>query len=210
MTPANQLERAYALQRGGDLPSAVNAYRSLLLSEPKNFDALFLCALAEAQLGHGGEAIQCLERALAIRPSSADALNAYGHALMEAGRTEDAMAPCKARVSPLWAMGEYFGDRLNGGARRAGHSPAMAATETWLGARRETGKRMVTVVPMPTSLCRSRIPPWSSTRLLASGSPRPVPSYLRLNTPSTYSNWAKALGISAEAMPMPLSAIWIT
>ena len=51
MTPANQLERAYALQRGGDLPSAVNAYRSLLLSEPKNFDALFLCALAEAQLG---------------------------------------------------------------------------------------------------------------------------------------------------------------
>ena len=78
MNTANQLESAYALHRGGDLPGAVNLYRTLLLAEPKNFDALFHCAIAEAQLGHGGEAIQCLERALAIRPSSADALNAYG------------------------------------------------------------------------------------------------------------------------------------
>ncbi len=44
---------------------------------------------------------------------------------------------------------------------------------------RSSGNVTVTEVPTPTSLSMVRVPPCSSTMVLVSGRPRPVPSYLR-------------------------------
>ncbi len=40
---------------------------------------------------------------------------------------------------------------------------------------RSGGKRSVTVVPLPMTLCTSSAPPWASRNDLAKGNPRPVP-----------------------------------
>src|SRR6185437_10366897 len=42
------------------------------------------------------------------------------------------------------------------------------------------GKRAIAVVPRPTSLLISSLPPWSSMSDLDSGKPSPVPSWARL------------------------------
>ena len=91
MNIPEQLQFANELQCGGDFRGAVQAYRLVLSTEPGNFDALYFCGLAEAQLGHGIQAIQCLENALSISPSNTEALNAYGHVLMKAGRIDKAI-----------------------------------------------------------------------------------------------------------------------
>ena len=44
---------------------------------------------------------------------------------------------------------------------------------------RSGGKRIVTVVPMPNSLCRSNEPPCNSTNDLVSGRPSPEPAVER-------------------------------
>lgn len=125
MTTADQLERAYALHRGGDIPGAVNAYRTLLLSDPKNFDAWFLCAMAEAQRGHIAEALQGFEHALAIRPGNGDALNAYGHALMEAGRFEDAIETYRKAVAVKPANADELNNLGNALSKAGRHDEAL-------------------------------------------------------------------------------------
>ncbi len=69
------------------------------------------------------------------------------------------------------------------------------------------GSTMVAIVPTLTSLSSVRAPPCNSTRCLASGSPRPVPSCLRLILLSTWPKEAIAFGISSAAIPIPVSAI---
>jgi tetratricopeptide (TPR) repeat protein len=125
MTTADQLERAYALHRGGDIPGAVNVYRMVLLSDPKNFDAWFLCAMAEAQRGHLAEALQGFEQALAIRPGNADALNAYGHALMEAGRFEDAIGIYRKAVAVKPANADELNNLGNALSKAGRHDEAL-------------------------------------------------------------------------------------
>jgi tetratricopeptide (TPR) repeat protein len=126
MTTANQLQHAYALHRRGDIPGAVNAYRMLLLGDPKNFDCWFLCAMAEAQRGHIAEAIQCFEHALAIRPGNADALSAYGHALMEAARFEDAAEIYRKAVVVKPANSDELNNLGNALSKAGRHEEALA------------------------------------------------------------------------------------
>jgi tetratricopeptide (TPR) repeat protein len=88
---AKQLEEAQALHQKGDVKAALDGYRAILKRDPKNFAALFFCAMAEAQLEKLTDARRSIRRAIKVRPESADAHNAEGNVLMSQGKLEHAV-----------------------------------------------------------------------------------------------------------------------
>ena len=84
------IEKAKALQRGGNFPQAEDCYRQLLERDPRSLKALNnLGVLLEAQK-RLVEAEQIYRQALAIYPNSADVHYNLGHALHVDGRLDDA------------------------------------------------------------------------------------------------------------------------
>ncbi len=133
MNIPEQLQYAYELQGGGDLRGAVQAYRLVLSTEPGNFDALLFCGLAEAQLGHGIQAIQCLKNALSISPSNTEALNAYGHVLIEAGRIEEAIDVFRKATTLKLDNSEELINLGNVLSKTGRHEEALIQFDTALG-----------------------------------------------------------------------------
>ena len=68
-----------------------------------------------------------------------------------------------------------------------------------------SGNLTVTVVPAPTWLAMSSLPPCNSTSEREIASPRPEPPLLLVNWFSTCSNGRPSLSISLAGMPMPVS-----
>ena len=91
MKDAATLEEGRRLHREGRVEAALRAYRSILKRDPRNFDALCLCAMAQVQLGKPAEAARSIQRALDLRPDSADARNAQGNVMMALKRHERAV-----------------------------------------------------------------------------------------------------------------------
>ena len=79
--PFRALQEAIQLQNSGRLKRAEGAYKALLKSHPKNFDALHFFGLFCAQQGNYKKAIQLLRSAGQIEPTSAEVHNNLGNAL---------------------------------------------------------------------------------------------------------------------------------
>lgn len=94
--------KAVAAYQAGRLKEAEQQCRLVVASMPKLFDARFLMGLVQSGLGAEKQAIENFDRALAIRPGSADVLAAKAAALQAAGRFADALACYDAalRASP--------------------------------------------------------------------------------------------------------------
>jgi tetratricopeptide (TPR) repeat protein len=91
MNGSSQLQQALQQFNENDLQGAVISCHLVLASEADNFDALFICGIAQLRMGREAEALESLEAALAIKPSHFDALGAYGHLLLRNGRIKEAI-----------------------------------------------------------------------------------------------------------------------
>lgn len=76
--------------RMGNLPRAEQEYRTVLLFDPENHDALHLLGVLMDQKGDHQEAARLLERAVARAPHVAMFHLNFGNALVGAGRLEEA------------------------------------------------------------------------------------------------------------------------
>ena len=86
------LERAVACHRVGNFAEAERIYRSVLERAPRQFDALHLLGVIEAQRGNPETAHRLIGKALAINPRSCEALTSRGNVLRNLNRRDEAMA----------------------------------------------------------------------------------------------------------------------
>jgi tetratricopeptide (TPR) repeat protein len=98
------LAKALACHQRGELDGAASLYRDILSAEPHHADALHLLGVVSLQRGQPRQAIELIERALALRPSVA----AYHANLSEAYRAAGEMGRAAAcaeialRLQPVY------------------------------------------------------------------------------------------------------------
>lgn len=93
------LDGGLRYHRAGELAAAVAAYRRVLLSAPRNFDALHMLGVALVQLKQLDEGVQLLRRALQVSPESANCKLNLANALIEAGQHSEAIALFQSLLS---------------------------------------------------------------------------------------------------------------
>ncbi len=106
MTARELVERARAALRAGDVESAIAGFTTATERAPRDADAWFGLGVCRAQRGDLERAIAHFEQALSIAPG-APALLAIANALVDAGRTSEAIARAEAlvRLHPRFAPG---------------------------------------------------------------------------------------------------------
>lgn len=116
------LARAAERHRRGERAEAINAYRGLLQYDPELFDAHRLLGAALYQERRDDEAIPVLERALALRPDSAEALQVHAQCLARLGRHAAALHSTDRALALEPGRADLWADRasvLNALARHA-------------------------------------------------------------------------------------------
>ena len=68
--PMKMLQRAHRLAQSGDLRSAAELYRAVLLNAPSHANALAMLGIIERELGHFDEAEVFLHKAAALEPNA--------------------------------------------------------------------------------------------------------------------------------------------
>jgi len=99
------LREAVTLHRAGRLAAAEPRYLAILSGEPQHFDALHLLGVVRQQQGRDADAVELIDRALALRPDDAAALSNRGRSLRALGRAHEALASCERalRLKPEFA-----------------------------------------------------------------------------------------------------------
>jgi tetratricopeptide (TPR) repeat protein len=92
MTASAELQKAAALEEGGDLSGAIAGYQTILAREPGNIDALFLLGRAHCQRGELDAGAGLFRQIIALRPQHAPAHALLGMTLGQRGRAQDALA----------------------------------------------------------------------------------------------------------------------
>jgi len=90
-TAAALLERAVALHKEGRLADAEPLYRAVLVTLPRDFDALHLLGVVRHQRGDHAAALELIDRAIAINFAVASAHSHRGLALQGLKRFEEAL-----------------------------------------------------------------------------------------------------------------------
>ena len=88
---------AIAIQhhQGGQLQTAEQIYRQVLAVEPNQADAWHLLGVLGAQTGNDQHAVECISRAVALKPDFAEAHNNLGNVLRGQGKLDEAAACCR-------------------------------------------------------------------------------------------------------------------
>lgn len=105
------LQEAVNLHQRGSFADARDRYAQIIRREPDNVDALYLCGLAQCQLGAFKPAIEHLRKALALAPGRADAHNTLSMALRELGQLEDALASSNHAIASNNRFAEAHANR---------------------------------------------------------------------------------------------------
>jgi tetratricopeptide (TPR) repeat protein len=92
LTPSEAMTRAVAAFQRGQLNEAVGLAHAILKVQTDHFDALHLIAIANAHQRLFDDALANYDRALALRPDDAVALNNRGNTLNELKRFDEALA----------------------------------------------------------------------------------------------------------------------
>jgi len=103
--------QAIAAYRSGNLAEAEQLCQRIVLVQPNFFDAVHLLALLQSLLGKKDAALASYDRALAIRPDSAEALSNRGVTLHELGRCEEALASYDRALKVRPAYAEALSNR---------------------------------------------------------------------------------------------------
>ncbi len=94
-----ELARAIQLSRSGQIDEAERAYRSVLGSHPRNFEAVHGLGVVCVQRGAIAEAEQHFDLASQIEPDSAAAHHDRGLALLALRRSAEALACCERAIA---------------------------------------------------------------------------------------------------------------
>jgi protein O-GlcNAc transferase len=97
--PPEKLRRAFFAYSNGDLHEAERLCRSVAAAKPGLFDAWHLLAVVQVAMGRAEKALAGYDRALALQPSSAEALVNRGAALYDLRRFADALADCDRAIA---------------------------------------------------------------------------------------------------------------
>jgi predicted O-linked N-acetylglucosamine transferase (SPINDLY family) len=111
------LSRGVSAHQAGDLAAAEFYYKLVLASDKKQFDALHLLGVVDAQRGNFPEALRQLTAAVRIRPNSVDALVNLGGVQVELRENEHAVATLK-RALKLDARSVLANNNLSIALRR--------------------------------------------------------------------------------------------
>lgn len=137
----DQLANAHRLYRDGKAKHALGACRKVLKTDPRNFDALCLAAMAQARLGRLTNAAKFIARALVVRPNNPSALNAQGDVMMSLGHYDKAVQSFGAALAaePHFADAHFnLGNALVAQGREeeavSSFSAAIAVRPDWLDA----------------------------------------------------------------------------
>ena len=84
------LARAVAAHQAGNIAQAEFLYKLVLQADKKQFDALHMLGIIEAQRGNFAAGLRRIQEALRIRPKSVDALINLGRMQSELGNDADA------------------------------------------------------------------------------------------------------------------------
>ncbi|MGE5537264.1 MAG: tetratricopeptide repeat protein [Gemmatimonas sp.] len=98
-TPTAALKQATTAHQAGRLDDAERLYRSVLAADPRQFDALHLLGVVEAQRGRFAAAEPLLRAALDINPAAAQARAHFSFVLTELKRYDEALANCDAALA---------------------------------------------------------------------------------------------------------------
>ncbi len=90
--PAQALHRVVAAHKAGNFVEAEQLCREIIATDPDQFDALYLLALAQARLGKLDAALGSYDRLLNVRPDFAEAHLNRGNVLEALDRHADAIA----------------------------------------------------------------------------------------------------------------------
>ena len=113
LNPDAQIETAFALHRQGYLAEAEVLYQQILLSQPKNFDALqYLAAIAVQKKQYVG-AVELFYQAFKIDPNHPRSLNNCGIALKELRRYEEALQCYNKAIEFKSDYAEAYSNRGN-------------------------------------------------------------------------------------------------
>lgn len=117
MSPSETIQKrlldAVAAHRRGDLDAAERAYRAVLASEPRNFDATHLLGVVLYARGRLGEAETLLRRAVALNGKATAAHNNLGNLLKALGRLEDSLVCYGSAVELDPKYADAFANRGN-------------------------------------------------------------------------------------------------
>ena len=86
------LDLAIQHHKAGDLPQAEGIYQQILQTEPNQPVALHLLGVLARQVGRNEDAVELINKAVAINPDYAEAHNNLGNALKDLGRADEAAA----------------------------------------------------------------------------------------------------------------------
>lgn len=146
MRSAALLTQALQLHQQGQLQKARALYERVLKAEPKSVQALHLLGVLAAQTGHYQWSVDLIGRAIALVPGEATFHNDRGNALVELGRTEDAIASFERAIAlrPDYAEAYYNrGDALQNLRRLddalASYDAAIAAAPDFFEAHNNRG-----------------------------------------------------------------------
>jgi protein O-GlcNAc transferase len=91
ITPSAAVKQATALLQAGVLDRAVALCKGFIRHKPHDFDLLHLLAIVQAQLGRAEDALANYNRALAVKPDSAEAFYNRGITLRNLNRLDESL-----------------------------------------------------------------------------------------------------------------------
>ncbi len=103
-TPEQLLEQAREFHQKGQMQTALELYRAAVQAQPRNIDARTGLGLALMQVGLDAQAVEQLERAVKLDPTSAELLCNLAIAHRTQGRLEEAL-DCYTRAA--WMSKKY-------------------------------------------------------------------------------------------------------
>ncbi|MBM3202665.1 tetratricopeptide repeat protein [Candidatus Woesearchaeota archaeon] len=127
-----RLMLALALHQQSAFVAAASVYREILDSDPDHYDALQLLGALAVQMGLFESALQCLDRAIALRPDYADAHSNRGIALQELGELEAALTSFDYALSLKTDSPQIHNNRGNTLKALRHYGQALASYETAL------------------------------------------------------------------------------
>jgi tetratricopeptide (TPR) repeat protein len=98
-SPGRVLARALAAHQSGNAGEAEFLYKLVLQADPKQFDAMHMLAIIEAQRGNFAGSLRGINKALRIRPNSVDALINLGLVQSKIGDNTSALAAYKRALA---------------------------------------------------------------------------------------------------------------
>jgi Flp pilus assembly protein TadD len=147
LTPPEALKRAIAAYNDGKFSEAERLCQAIITAKHNFFEALHMLAVVQTRLGRRNDALASYERALAMRPDHAAALNNRGVVLQELKRFDEALASYDKAIavdpdytdilynrgSTLWEL-KRFDEALASYDRALAVRPGYAAALTNRGA----------------------------------------------------------------------------